>query len=156
MKIKKAQKTDAQRITELTFRSKNYWGYGASQIEAWRDDLTMTPGEIEEQHVYILISINELIGFYAFEAESDTVVKLHSLFIEPKYIRKGYGKLLMKDFLKRALFLNFEKVILDSDPNAVEFYRSMGFKTIGKFETQVKDRFLSVMEINVADFDISL
>ena len=53
MKIGKANKTDAEKITELAIRSKDYWNYGAKQIEEWRDGLTITSKYIDENQVYI-------------------------------------------------------------------------------------------------------
>ncbi len=33
---------DAKNLTQLTIRSKSYWGYGEKQIAAWRAELTIT------------------------------------------------------------------------------------------------------------------
>jgi len=43
-------------------------------------------------------------------------VKLDNVFVEPNFIGKGFGIMLMKDFLQRIKDLNFERVVLDSDP----------------------------------------
>src|SRR5690606_39603027 len=101
MKIERANKTDAEKITELTIRSKDYWNYGAKQIEEWSDELTITSKYIDENHVYKLITTNELVGFYAFQLINQKVIKLDFLFIEPMHIGKGYGKVLLTDFLQR-------------------------------------------------------
>jgi N-acetylglutamate synthase-like GNAT family acetyltransferase len=149
MKIKKAITTDAKNLTELTIRSKAHWNYGVQQIEAWRDELTITEEYIDENHIYKLEIDKQLIGFYAYQAENATSIKLNYLFIEPKHIGKGYGQLLMTDFLRRIKNSKFERVILDADPNAEQFYSKLGFQVIGQLKSAIKDRFLPIMELRL-------
>ena len=149
MKIERANKTDAEKITELTIRSKDYWNYGAKQIEEWSDELTITSKYIDENHVYKLITTNELVGFYAFQLINQKVIKLDFLFIEPMFIGKGYGKVLLTDFLQRIKKTEYEKIILEADPNAEKFYERNGFKVVGKLKSSMKDRFLPIMEMKI-------
>jgi len=141
MNIEKANKTDAKQLTELTIRSKSHWNYCKQQIEAWRNDLTVTSDYLIEKEVYKLTKQSTLIGYYSFFKISNKEVKLDNLFIEPRFIGEGFGAILMKDFLQRCKDLNFERVVLDSDPNAESFYQQIGFKRIGKLETSIKDRY---------------
>ncbi|HKO76105.1 MAG TPA: GNAT family N-acetyltransferase, partial [Flavobacterium sp.] len=76
-------------------------------------------------------------------------VLLDNLFILPEYIGKGFGKYLMNDFLNRMKEEKFNKITLDSEPNAESFYLKFGFKKIGEFETSIKNRFMPIMEINL-------
>ncbi len=149
MKIEKAHRIDAVSITELTIRSKNFWNYGERQIAEWRDELTITSKYIDENQVYKLMIKHELVGFYAFNPENDKILKLNFLFIEPKYIGKGYGKILITDFLKRVRETDYEKVTLDADPNAEKFYKRVGFKVVGNLKSSIKDRFLPIMEMKI-------
>lgn len=149
MKIKKANKIDAEKLTDLTIRSKNYWNYGDSQIAEWRNELTITPKYINDNQVYKLMENDELIGFYAFQPENENTVKLNFLFIEPKYIGKGNGKILITNFLKRVKETDYKKVTLDADPNAEKFYKKIGFKVVGKLKSSIKDRFLPIMEMKI-------
>lgn len=149
MKLKKAIRTDAKDLTELTIRSKSHWNYGEKQIEKWREELTITEEYVDDNQIYKLTIDNLLIGFYAYQAENKTDIKLNYLFVEPKYIGKGYGKLLMIDFLNRIKNSKFKKVVLDADPNAEQFYSSLGFQVIGKLKSSIKDRFLPIMELRI-------
>ncbi|MDY8134454.1 GNAT family N-acetyltransferase [Aquimarina sp. 2201CG5-10] len=149
MKIQKALRTDAEEITELTIRSKSYWGYSKEQIEEWRDDLTITPKYIDDNEVYRLVENETLIGFYAYNPENKTDVKLNFLFIDPESIGKGFGKILITDFLHRVEKTDFKRVILDADPNAEKFYLQMGFQVIGKLKSSIKDRFLPIMAMDL-------
>jgi len=148
-KIEKVENIEAERLTELTIRSKAYWNYGAEQIEKWRSDLTISPKYIDENEVYKLLINDELIGYYAFIDLGEKTVTLDNIFIDPKYIGKGYGKVLMEDFLDRIQKIGFKKVILKSDPNAEKFYEKLGFKVVGQSESSIKNRFLPIMELEI-------
>jgi len=149
MRIDKATQIDAIDLTELTIRSKSHWNYSAEQIEEWRNDLTVSETYILEKEVYKLTKNNHIIGYYSFIKINDIDVKLENLFVDPKFIGCGFGKILMSDFLQRIKKTKIEKIILDADPNAEKFYKQIGFKTIGKLETSIKNRFLPIMELRI-------
>jgi len=153
MKIEKATNEDAKELTELTILSKSYWDYSEQQIEAWKNDLTITEPYIVEKEIFKLIYENKIIGYYSFFKSNNSDLKLDNLFVTPIYIGKGIGKKLMLDFFKRILVTDFEKVILDADPNAEKFYLNIGFEVIGKLETSIKNRYLPIMEMNKASIE---
>ncbi len=148
-KIEKANRKDAEKITDLTIRSKNYWDYGDKQIAEWKDELTITSKYIDDNQVYKLTENYELVGFYAFKPENKKIIKLNFLFIEPRYIGKGYGKILITDFLQRIQGTSYEKITLEADPNAEKFYERVGFKVVGKLKTSIENRFLPIMEMEI-------
>ena len=149
MIIEKAHATDAKAITELTLRSKAYWNYGETQIEAWKEELTIHPSYIQDNHVFKLEDQGQLIGFYAYLFLEKSRVKLTFLFIDPPFIGKGYGNVLIQDFFERIMPDKVERVVLDADPNAEQFYQRHGFKVIGKLASSIKDRYLPIMEKNL-------
>ncbi|WP_350290182.1 GNAT family N-acetyltransferase [uncultured Croceitalea sp.] len=149
MQVKRAKKADVKDLTELTIKSKSHWGYGEKQIEEWRGELTITEKYIEENHVYKLIDENSLIGFYAYKPQNKTTIKLNYLFIEPKFIGSGCGKLLMTHFLKLLENSEYQRVTLDADPNAEVFYQKNGFRVIGKLPSSIKNRYLPIMEFEL-------
>ena len=151
MTIEKARKMDAQILTDLTIRSKSYWDYSAEQIKSWKDDLTITSAYINQYEVYKLINNENIItGYYSYIFLNDAVIKLDNLFVDPRYMGKDYGTLLMNDFLNRIKTLQFEKVTLDADPNAEKFYHKFGFKTVGKLKSTIENRFLPIMEMKIS------
>ena len=146
MKIEKAIKKDAQDLTELTIRSKSYWNYSSKQIEAWREELSVSETYIVEKNIYKLTENNTIIGYYSYYELNKSEVMLENLFVEPQYIGKGIGKRLMSDFLNRLKNSDYKKALLDADPNAENFYAKLEFKVIGKRETSIKNRFMPIME----------
>ena len=70
--------------------------------------------------------------------------ELHITFIavDPMNQRKGIGKLLMSDLIKRSKSLQIKNIHLEvkkSNEAAKAFYKSMGFKTVGYRSNLYKD-----------------
>jgi GNAT superfamily N-acetyltransferase len=150
MEISEANTNNAEALTELTFRSKAYWNYTREQLAAWKDDLTITAEYINENQVFVLTNANQLYGYYSWINTNETEVELDNMFIDPTYIGKGFGKLLMQDFLTRMKLDGKKKITLYSEPKTEGFYQSTAggqFKTIGQFQSTIKDRYLPIMEL---------
>jgi len=147
--ISKATADDAEILTNITKKSKSHWGYSNEQIESWSSQLTITTNYIETNKIYKLVINDLVVGYYSYVILEENVVQLDNLFVLPEYIRKGLGTFLMSDFLDRCKALKFQKVVLDADPNAENFYKKHGFKTVGQIETSIKDRFLPIMELHL-------
>ncbi|MBS7252352.1 GNAT family N-acetyltransferase [Flavobacterium branchiicola] len=148
MNIQKAITEDNILLTKITKKSKGYWGYSEEQILKWSNNLTVTANYIEKNNVFNLVDENQIIGYYSYLKLENDQVELDNLFILPEYIGKGLGSFLMNDFLERMRNEKCKRVILDSEPNAEQFYQKMGFEKIGEFETSIKNRFMSIMEMN--------
>lgn len=149
MNIQKAKIEDHICLTEITKKSKAYWGYSEEQMEKWSNNLTITIDYIETNPVFNLVEENQIVGYYSYLKQEDNQVKLDNLFILPEYIGKGFGSFLMNDFLERMRNEKCKKIILDSEPNAEQFYQKIGFTKIGEFETSIKNRFMPIMEMNL-------
>ncbi|WP_125722440.1 GNAT family N-acetyltransferase [Flavobacterium ustbae] len=149
MNIQKAKPEDHIILTEITKKSKAFWGYSKEQILAWDKHLTITSAYIQKNPVFNLVEEKQIIGYYSYLKEENNQVKLDNLFLLPEYIGKGFGTLLMNDFLQRMRNEKCQKIILDSEPNAEQFYQKLGFKKVGEFETSIKNRFMPIMEMNL-------
>jgi N-acetylglutamate synthase-like GNAT family acetyltransferase len=150
MKVEKANKEDHQVLTEITKKSKAFWGYSEQQMILWNDALTISEDQIESQFIYKLAHENQIIGYYSYYFKTEKIIKLDNLFLLPEFIGKGIGNQLMTDFLNRIKEITtIKKVLLDADPNAEKFYQKFGFNTIGQLETSIKNRFLPQMELNL-------
>ena len=147
MKIKRAESKDSNQLTNLTLRSKNHWGYGTELMQQWKEELTVSSEFIDNNHVYSLEIEGNIAGFYGYYLKDPLTIKLEFLFIDPPFVGKGYGKILMDDFLDRVADTGAKRITLDADPNAENFYLRYGFRAIGKLPTSIKDRYLPVMEL---------
>ncbi|WP_343704872.1 GNAT family N-acetyltransferase [Flavobacterium sp.] len=149
MIIQKANISDNEILTSITKKSKAYWGYSDEQIQIWDKNLTISKDYIREHNVFKLADNDLIMGYYSFIFENDKTVELDNLFVLPEYIGKGFGKYLLLDFLNRMKEIVIEKITLDSEPNAEEFYSKMGFVKVGEFESSIKNRFMPIMEMKL-------
>lgn len=130
MTIEKAHTDDHKILTEITKKSKAFWGYSEQQMAQWNEALTITKEYIESNFIYKLVQENKVIGYYSYLNTEISIIKLDNLFVISDYIGKGFGNHLMQDFLNRIKeHQDIKKILLDADPNAVKFYQKYGFTT---------------------------
>ena len=65
MQVLKAHKEDLTILNQITFASKQFWGYSDEQMEAWKEMLTMSESYLTENTVYKLVQ-EEILGYYSF------------------------------------------------------------------------------------------
>ena len=146
--IRPARPDEASALTELTIRSKAYWGYDAEFMETFRPELTIHPEQIESDHVAVIERDDRIVGYVHLRPESDVTLELVSLFIDTWAIRQGYGKRLWKYAIAYARQNSYHEVTLEADPNAEPFYLRQGAVITGSREsTLMPGRVLSIMTI---------
>ena len=146
MIIKKSTSELHVKLTEISFVSKKYWNYSDEWMEIWKDDLTITENFITNNYVYHLENdANEIVGFYAF-VKFDNYIELDSLFVSPEYIGKGFGNLLITDFLSKVREIDFNYKKLKAEPFAEIFYKKYGFETVElQLSSKIENRYLPIM-----------
>ncbi len=149
LKIIKANPEDDKILTDITKKSKAHWGYSDEQMEKWSQDLTISKDYIKKCETYKLSLNSKIIAYYSYFNINENTVKLDNLFVVPEEMGKGYGKILMNDFINKTKKEKTAKIILDADPNAEKFYEGFGFLKISQIETSIKNRFLPVMELKL-------
>ncbi len=87
--IRRARPEEAALLSDLSFRSKAYWGYDADFMETCRGDLRVSSAEILARPVYVLEARNRVIGYYELCPDSMADVLLLNLFVEPDAIAWG-------------------------------------------------------------------
>jgi len=138
--------SDTQQLSEIAYQSKAYWKYTESQLESWREDLTVTSYMIKTMFVFKFIESGKPLGFYILNQPKQLNIELEFLFVSPEAIGKGIGKKLLHHSFLKAQEFKCKSITVLSDPNAIDFYNSQGFLQIEKKESSVKGRFLSVMK----------
>lgn len=149
MILERANVQDSKALSALCFASKAYWGYSQEQMNSWRDELTISAEYILKNQVYKLRIDNQLIAFYSYYSLPEKSVFMDNLFIDPTFIGKGYGRVLMDDFLIRIMDEGKIRVLLHADPHAENFYLKRGFNTVGKEATNIDNRYLPLMELKL-------
>lgn len=147
--ILRAVPEDHSALSELTKKSKAHWGYSAAQMAEWDALLTITPEYISQNITYKLVLEAKLTGYYSFLSSDTEIIILDNLFIDPEFMGKGYGKLLLDDAIKKVRNMGYKSTKLEADPNAECFYHRFGFVTTGQAETSIPGRFLPIMELEI-------
>jgi GNAT superfamily N-acetyltransferase len=131
--IRPAVPAEADVLTALALASKRHWGYPESWIECWRQDLTITPDEIERNVMACAEDDSgRVLGFYSLQRDADSF-RLRHLWLSPSAIGHGLGRKLFEHAMARARALGAVELVIKSDPNAEGFYRHMGARREGQF-----------------------
>ncbi len=148
--IRSALLSEAEYLSELTFRSKSYWGYSDQFMKACLEELTVDECYIENNPTFVIEVGGNTKGFYALEHISTSEVELSFLFVDPTFIGKGYGQKLITHAQEEARHLGYDKMIIQGDPNAEQFYRSAGGLLVGtKKSASIPNRELPIFHINL-------
>jgi len=150
--IRDAIPDEASYLSDLSMRSKAYWGYSTEFMQSCANELVINKTDIEnsENHYVVALLDTKVVGYYSLEVIAKSEIELSALFVEPEHIGSGIGYLLILNAKNLALNLGAQKIIIQGDPNAEKFYRSIGGKKIGSKESEsIPGRFLPLFEINL-------
>ena len=145
---------DAPFLTALAIRSKAHWGYTDDFIAACREELTYTKEQLEAPQIFgqICLSHERPVAFYVLEQTGVDVAELDALFIEPEYIGKGVGRILIERAKKQAAKLGIVTIVIQGDPNAEPFYTAIGALPCGTRESgSIPGRQLPLFMIKLHD-----
>ncbi len=118
-------------------------------MRACREELTVSEEKLTSEHfTYRVIGTDDGIqGFYALERISSEVVELEALFVVPEAIGTGLGKALMHHAIDTACSSGFDRLLIQSDPHADDFYSAQGCIVSGRKESEsIPGRYLTVFQ----------
>jgi predicted N-acetyltransferase YhbS len=152
LKIRKAFPEEAGLLSQLALRSKAHWGYSNDFLEACRLELTVDASRIESNDCQCFVAVDGdlIIGFYTLEGVSANLCELDALFVEPERIGSGVGGLLVKHAIQSLSERGVERLLIQGDPHATEFYIAVGARQVGTRESNsIPGRNLPLYEIDV-------
>ncbi len=153
-KIRQALPSEVEQLSKLAFRSKAHWGYSDRFMQACLEELTIDKCYIENNPTFVIEDARNIIGFYSLEHISASEVELSFLFVDPDLIGKGYGRKLMMHAQEKARHLGYNKMIIQGDPNAEQFYRSAGGLLVGtRKSASIPNRELPIFCIDLTESD---
>ncbi len=153
-RLRRAGPGDAAALSSLAFRSKASWGYDIEFMKRCRHELTYSGADLEAPGFRFQVCEldGELVGFYALETLSEHAAELQGLFVKPGLLRKGIGRLLIEHLRGEAELLGITSITIQGDPNADEFYQSIGAKPAGYRESaSIPGRFLPVYRLTIPE-----
>ena len=150
-KIRKAYAYEAMLLSQLAVRSKAYWGYSQEFLEACRSELTIDASlfHTDSYECFVALVGESIRGFHAIERISMDTYEVDALFVEPSSIGKGIGRRLIEHAVLWSTEQGAERLVIQADPNATEFYLSVGARQIGERESEsIPGRRLPLFEID--------
>jgi len=148
--IRPGSPQEADRLTDIAFRSKASWGYPTAWINQWHDELTVTPKMIEKWVTFVAEYNGKIIGFWCRQAIQTDDISSGLLFIDPDYFGKGIAKRLWRHMKAALITKGVKHFIIEADPNAVSFYEKIGGIKVGEKDSPViKGRKLSIMKFEL-------
>ena len=136
--IRPARADEAEILTDLSLRSKAFWGYDASFLARCRAVMTVKARGIETHPHYVAELDGRIAGFYGFEPETEGV-GLDYMFVESDLVGRGVGRALWRHAVETARGLGHPALIVVSDPNAEGFYLKMGCQRIGTRPSELEN-----------------
>ncbi|MGW7448910.1 GNAT family N-acetyltransferase [Kitasatospora sp. NPDC054795] len=124
--IRRADETDADRLTELIQASSAYHGEYAPMIEGYR----VTPEYIARHEVFLAAdpATGRLLGFYGLIREP---AELDLMFVADEAQGLGTGRALIAHMLELARGAGTAAVRVVSNPPAERFYLRVGAERVG-------------------------
>jgi len=148
--IRPAVPAEAATLSALALRSKAYWGYNEDFMAAFKAELTVDPANCKEGMIKVAYEGPAIVGFYQLSG-SGTEGELEDLFVDPDFIGKGVGTLLLETAMSQAKELGFLSLSIQADPNAEGFYIHFGAKRIGtKPSGSIKGRELPLLLLKLS------
>lgn len=107
-------------------------------MNAARNDLTISPVEIEANHVFVLEHDLQIVGFYELMEHTPQETELLWLFVDPSSIGAGYGKKLWIHAVETAWADGYKRMKIKSDPYVEGFYLRQGAQRVGEVPSTVQ------------------
>ncbi len=150
IRIRRALETEGAALSDLSMRSKQSNGYDDAFMDACRDELAVTPERLQADE-YWVADADGICGCASLSINHDKKIGVvHSFFAEPNLRGSGIGKLLWQKLQERAQTHGFEALVLDADPNAEEFYQSIGFVKVKDTPSgSIEGRFIPHMRLDL-------
>ncbi|MBV8516623.1 MAG: GNAT family N-acetyltransferase [Acidobacteria bacterium] len=124
--IRRAVGSDAPRATELARLAKAHWGYPADWLAAWRDDLSLSPDDIERHETFVAELNGEVVGVCQLQQAGGPSMLEH-VWVDPRCHGQGVGRALVTHAQGRAS----GPIAIVADPNAERFYLKLGARRVG-------------------------
>lgn len=130
MRIRPALAAETELLNALVVRSKAHWGYGEESMAASREALRIAAADVANRRIVVAERAQRVVGVASLHGGPPTA-ELGLLFVEPTEIGTGVGRALYRHALTTARSLGCTGLRIESDPNAVAFYRAMGARPAG-------------------------
>jgi len=103
---------------------------------------------IHDSRLFRCCGVNQIaVGYCELVSEEDDLV-IEKLFVDPNFMGQGIGRALLDSMMDYATRHSADRILIASDPDAEQFYLSMGARRIGQTPSEsIEGRLLPLLEI---------
>lgn len=130
MQIRRARAEEAPTLGTIAQQAKASWPYSKAQLQAWRDDLTISSAFIAASWTFVAEIDGRIAGFYAL-CEVQGTWQLEHLWVAQDSMRQGVGRRLLMHAMKHATERGAHSLHIDAEPYAEPFYLACGALRVG-------------------------
>jgi lactoylglutathione lyase len=135
--IRDALPDEAAALERLQRRSSDLWEEHRAQLAAHPDAIEPLQQAIAEGRVRVAVDASQQrLGFSVVQPLQAGRCELDDLFVEPAFMGRGVGRLLVDDLESRAAAAGATHVDVITNPNALGFYERVGFEATGEASTR--------------------
>jgi GNAT superfamily N-acetyltransferase len=126
--------SDLDTITDV-YRSASLSNAGdRDRLLAHPEYLVLEPEGLTEGRTHVAEEDGSVVGFATW-AETDGGIELEDLFVDPKWMRRGIATALVDRIADVVRSRDADTLEVTASPDALEFYRALGFIDAGVAET---------------------
>ena len=104
------------------------------RLLAHPEHLVLDPEGLTEGRTHVAEEDGSVVGFATW-AEADGGMELEDLFVDPNWMRRGIATALVNCIADVVRSRGADTLEVTASPDALEFYRAVGFDDIGVAET---------------------
>ncbi len=153
VRIRPALPEEAEGLSDIAWRSKEYREYPVEMMNEFREFLTITETFLENNPAYLVENeeTGEILGFYCLELLDDGKWWLRHLWVAPEHIGTGIGGKLFLHACEMAETVGAEELSILADPDGAEFFLHMGAEKVGEvtFKVGSIERILPLLHIKL-------
>jgi GNAT superfamily N-acetyltransferase len=97
--------------------------------------LILGPDGLAEGRTYVAEEDGSVVGFATW-VDTEGTVELEDLFVDPDWMRRGIATALVERIAAALRARGVERMEVTGNPDALEFYQSVGFLECGVAETE--------------------
>jgi GNAT superfamily N-acetyltransferase len=132
--IRQARDEERVALGALKLRSSLGWGHNVEELLALPGTATL---EAEMTASFVAEIDGRVVGFATVLSKDAQGAELEDLFVEPDEWRKGIGRRLLEEAVRRAVGAGARRLRVAANARAQHFYEACGFQVIG----EVSDHF---------------
>jgi predicted N-acetyltransferase YhbS len=136
LKIRPALQSERRALERLQRRSSMAQPMYRAQLAAHPDAIELPAEQITAGLVRVAEQNGGVVGFAVLLERSGDACELDGLFVEPERMRGGIGRQLVQDAKRIARERGATRIDVVANPQAVAFYRAVGFIPAGEAQTR--------------------